>query len=74
MVYQSLKRSLHHLNKEVALLEASLLDLVEQDQQQQLTHPKSIPGVGTKTALFLIVITMVLANLKPLVNSVLMWV
>ena len=57
VVYHSLKRSLQHLNKEVGLLEASLLELVRQDPQQQLTHLKSIPGFGTKTALFLIVIT-----------------
>jgi transposase len=31
--------------------------LVKQDQQVQLTLLKSIPGLGVKTALFLIVIT-----------------
>jgi len=56
-VYQSLKRDLKHLNKEVAGVEARLLELVKQDQQHQLTLLKSIPGMGVKTALFLIVIT-----------------
>ena len=56
-VYRSLKRDLKHLNKEVAALEDRLLNLVKEDQQQQLTLLKSIPGMGEKTALFLIVST-----------------
>ena len=34
-----------------------ILELVKQDQQHQLTLLKSIPGMGIKTALFLIVVT-----------------
>lgn len=56
-VYRSLKRQLKHLDKEIAMLEKRILELVKQDQQQQLTLLKSIPGMGTKTALFLIVVT-----------------
>jgi len=56
-VYRSLKRNLKHLNKEVESLELRLLDLIKQDQQHQLTLLKSIPGMGVKTALFLIVVT-----------------
>lgn len=56
-VYRSLKRDLKHLNNEVIVLEERLLELVKQDQQDQLTLLKSIPGMGVKTALFLIVIT-----------------
>ncbi len=56
-VYNSLKRNLKHLNKEVDVLESRLLELVKQDQQHQLTLLKSIPGMGVKTALFLIVVT-----------------
>jgi len=56
-VYRSLKRQLKHLNKEIDQLEKRLLELVKQDQQQQLTLLKGIPGMGLKTALFLIVIT-----------------
>jgi transposase len=56
-VYQSLKRDLRHLDKEVTGIESRLLDLVKQDQQHQLTLLKSIPGMGIKTALFLIVVT-----------------
>lgn len=56
-VYQSLKRDLKHLGKEVTGIESRLLELVKQDQQHQLTLLKSIPGMGVKTALFLIVVT-----------------
>lgn len=56
-VYSSLKRNLRHLDKEIGCIEDRLLELVKQDQQQQLTLLKSIPGMGVKTALFLIVVT-----------------
>ena len=56
-VYGSLKRDLKHLDKEIKGIEARLLELVKQDQQHQLTLLKSIPGMGMKTALFLIVVT-----------------
>lgn len=56
-VYRSLKRDLKHLDKEVAGIEERLLELVKKDQQQQLTLLTSVPGIGTKTALFLIVVT-----------------
>jgi len=56
-VYRSLKRNLKHLNKEVLGIETRLLELVKQDQQHQLTLLKSIPGMGEKTALFLLVVT-----------------
>jgi len=57
VVYSSLKRNIRHLNKEIEAIEARLLELVKQDQQEQLTLLKSIPGMGVKTALFLIVVT-----------------
>ena len=56
-VYRSLKRTVNHLNKEIGAIEKRLLELVKQDQQHQLTLLKSIPGMGVKTALFLIVVT-----------------
>jgi len=56
-VYNSLKRDLEHLKKEILMLEDKLLELVKQDQQDQLTLLQTIPGIGMKTALFLIVIT-----------------
>lgn len=56
-VYGSLKRDLKHLKKEIEGIESRLLELVKQEQQHQLTLLKSIPGMGVKTALFLIVVT-----------------
>ena len=56
-VYRSLQRDLKHLNKEVKGIEERLLALVKQEQQQQLSLLTSIPGIGIKTALFLVVIT-----------------
>lgn len=57
VVYKSLERDLRHVKKEIALLESRLLELVKQEQQAQLTLLKTIPGLGDKTALFLIVVT-----------------
>ena len=57
VVYRSLKRNENHLNREIEMIEKRLLELVKQEQQEQLTLLKSIPGMGVKTALFLIVIT-----------------
>jgi len=56
-VYHSLNRTLKHLDRELQGIDKKLLSLVKQDQQKQLTLLKSIPGIGVKTALFLIVIT-----------------
>lgn len=56
-VFRSLRRNLKHLNTEVKAIEARLLKLVKEGQQQQLTLLKSIHGMGVKTALFLIVAT-----------------
>jgi transposase len=56
-VYRSLKRTNKYLDKEILGIEHKLLSLVKQDQQQQLTLLQSIPGIGLKTALFLIVVT-----------------
>ena len=56
-VFNSLERDLKHLNKEVKGIEDRLLKLVKKEQQEQLTLLKSIPGMGDKTALFLLVVT-----------------
>ena len=56
-VFRSLKRDLKHLDKELKGIEERLLELVKQDQQQQLTLLTGIPGIGIKTALFLVVVT-----------------
>lgn len=56
-VYRSLNRDLKHLQNEIKTLESRLLALVKQDEQDQLTLLQTIPGIGLKTALFLIVVT-----------------
>jgi transposase len=56
-VYRSLKRDKKHLDKELAGIEERLLELVKQEQQHQLTLLQTVPGIGAKTALFLIVVT-----------------
>lgn len=56
-VYRSLIRNRKQLDKEVAGIESKILSLVKEDQQEQLTLLTSIPGIGQKTALFLIVVT-----------------
>ncbi|MFL1011617.1 IS110 family RNA-guided transposase [Flavisericum labens] len=56
-VYRSLSRTIKHLNKELALLEARLIDLVKEEQQEQLRLLKTIPGIGEKAAILLVVFT-----------------
>ena len=56
-VYRSLRRNKKHLDKEIAAIELKLLSLVKQEQQEQLTLLTSVPGIGIKTALFLVVVT-----------------
>ena len=56
-VYRCLNRNKKHLDKELRGIEQKLLSLVKQDQQNQLTLLQSIPGIGMKTALFLIIVT-----------------
>jgi transposase len=56
-VCRSLRRSKKHLDKEIQLIENRITSLVKADQQDQPTLLQSIPGIGIKTALFLIVLT-----------------
>lgn len=56
-VVKSLERSLKHLNKESAIIEKILLKLVKEDHQEMLTHLLSIPSIGQKTAISLLVVT-----------------
>lgn len=56
-VYRSLNRVKKYLDKEILGIEDKLLSIVQQDEQDQLTLLQSIPGIGIKTALFLIVVT-----------------
>lgn len=56
-VVSSLKRSLKHVEKEMINLEKELVALVKQAHQNVLTNIKSIPGIGAKTSLMLVVLT-----------------
>jgi len=56
-VVRSLKRSLKQLEKEMKTLEDKLLVLVKQEHQELLTSLKTIPGIGPKTAIMLVVLT-----------------
>ena len=56
-VVRSLKRSLKNVQKEIKSLEQSLLEIVKNEHQQLLTLLESIPGLGRKTSIMLIVIT-----------------
>lgn len=57
LVIKSLKKQLKLLSKEMKLLEDELLNNVKSQYQQSLTLLKSIPAIGEKTALSLIVQT-----------------
>ena len=56
-VVSSLKRSLKQVQKELQALEDKLLILVKHVHQDVLTRVKSIPGIGNKTAIMLVVLT-----------------
>lgn len=57
LVVRSLKKSLKNILKEVDALEMKLLELVRLDNKVLLTNLESIPGIGRKTAIMLIVLT-----------------
>ena len=56
-VVSSLKRSLKQVQKEMKTLEDKLLILVKEVHQDLLTRVKTIPGIGAKTSLLLVVLT-----------------
>lgn len=57
LVVRSLKRSLKQTQKEIKSLEEKLTQIVKQDHQELLTRLESIPGLGRKTSIMLIVLT-----------------
>ena len=56
-VVKSINRSLKSIKKEVGLLEKQLQEIVKKTHQDLLTRLESIPGLGRKTSLMLIVLT-----------------
>ena len=57
LVVNSLKKSLKNLEKESQIIEKALLELVKEDYQEMLTKIESIPSIGRKTAVMLVVLT-----------------
>ena len=57
IVDKSLKRSLRNLQREQLELEQKLGKLVMQDYREVLARLQTIPGMGRKTSIMLIVIT-----------------
>lgn len=57
IVVSSLKRSLKNIDRETLVLEEKLLQLVKIEYQDILTKVESIPGIGRKTAMMLVVLT-----------------
>jgi transposase len=57
VVVQSLKRSLKSLQKEIKQLESKLTELVREEHQDLLSRLETIPGLGRKTSIMLIVLT-----------------
>lgn len=56
-VVKSLQRSLKNIQKEVQEIEKELLILIKTEHQETLTKIESVPGIGRKTAMMLIVLT-----------------
>jgi transposase len=57
LVIKSLEKSLKNLKKESEIIEKELLELVKIDYQEMLTKIESIPSIGRKTAVMLLVVT-----------------
>lgn len=57
IVFKSLNKMLKNLQIEIKELEEQLLILVKEDHQELLTCLESIPGLGRKTAIMLLVLT-----------------
>lgn len=53
----SLKRTLKTLSKEIHILEEQLEVVIKENEKELYTHIKSIPGIGKKTAILLIIST-----------------
>lgn len=56
-VVRSLKSSLKHLQKEMANIELALEEMVKAEDSGMLANLQTIPGIGRKTAVFLIIAT-----------------
>lgn len=57
LVIQSLKRSLKNVQKEIAKVEGALEEMIKVEDSDALARLQTIPGLGKKTALMLLVLT-----------------
>ncbi|MBJ2176563.1 IS110 family transposase [Aureibaculum sp. A20] len=57
IVLSSLKRSLKAVKKELNMIEEKLIELVKKENQELLTLLETIPGIGRKTSVMLLVLT-----------------
>jgi len=57
LVVTSVRRQIRNLNQEVSTLETKLEEVVKAHQADLITRLCSIPGIGKRTAIYLIVIT-----------------
>jgi transposase len=57
IILKPLRKQITTLNKQIEELEKTMEVLIAQHQGKLLSQLQSIPGIGTKTAMFLIVIT-----------------
>lgn len=57
MVLKTIQKQIKNLDQEINQLEISMEDLIQEHQGKMLTTLCSIPGIGKKTAMFLIVLT-----------------
>lgn len=56
-VLKIITKQIRNLDKQISDLELSMHELIQKNQGELLCRIRSIPGIGTKTAMFLIVIT-----------------
>jgi transposase len=57
IVIKCLKKQISSLDRQITDLETSMEELIRSNQGELLSRLRSIPGIGTKTAMFLIVVT-----------------
>jgi transposase len=57
MILETLQKQIENLDQEISKLETSMEKLIKEYQGEMLTSLCSIPGIGKKTAMFLIVLT-----------------
>lgn len=56
-VRRGIKSQIHRLDKEIAKIEAEMVSIIEQYHAEMFEQLQSIPGLGKKTSLMLIVLT-----------------